>query len=473
MAKRDAMLEHEIRMNELGRIQRNLTKVMEDLCVQYDGTVRNGGGDVIQFIYGEDGLFPSLEFDQRLEIARMDDSRFRIVYRLSPEKMTMQNHVIPSPFSVNDDFPSLADYSPTVSPTYSPTSPPYLPSPSSPPEPPSPKSPHPILLREFYHLEEDRQFLRSRQLYDTYFLLPCRIKDIIERAQLRFSPPLPSSDLSYLQVAQSVSSLLSKHPNASFGLLEILVRSELASKRVVDEYMLSKIAFNWVLDEINSSITKSLIHPGEPVGVLAAQAIKPANPANIVYMFRAGYSFKDMLVDIPRLKELIYAKTNLDIPTICVYLKENMDPEHAKQVQQSLKVKTLRSILLHHEIIHDPDPSRTKVREDEELVQLYMEMPDDIEPSLLSSWVIRLELDRKLPLLLGDVVDKIRDEADIDMQFIYSDENDTKLVVRIRLIKKEEEEEFEYIFIQEIASRIIDIQLCGLSGIESVCLFNI
>jgi DNA-directed RNA polymerase II subunit RPB1 len=29
---------------------------MEDVIIKYDGTVRNSVGDVIQFLYGEDGM---------------------------------------------------------------------------------------------------------------------------------------------------------------------------------------------------------------------------------------------------------------------------------------------------------------------------------------------------------------------------------------------------------------------------------
>ena len=39
-------------------MQRRLVKALEDLVVHYDGSVRNSRGDIIQFIYGDDGLDP-------------------------------------------------------------------------------------------------------------------------------------------------------------------------------------------------------------------------------------------------------------------------------------------------------------------------------------------------------------------------------------------------------------------------------
>lgn len=43
---------------ETGYMQRRLVKALEDLVVHYDGSVRNSRGDIIQFIYGDDGLDP-------------------------------------------------------------------------------------------------------------------------------------------------------------------------------------------------------------------------------------------------------------------------------------------------------------------------------------------------------------------------------------------------------------------------------
>merc|ERR1711971_959256 len=45
---------------ETGYMQRRLVKSLEDLCLQYDMTVRNSSGDVIQFEYGADGLDPMM-----------------------------------------------------------------------------------------------------------------------------------------------------------------------------------------------------------------------------------------------------------------------------------------------------------------------------------------------------------------------------------------------------------------------------
>lgn len=64
-------------------LQRRLVKSLEDLCSQYDLTVRSATGDIIQFIYGGDGLDPAamegkdepLEFKRVLDNIRVSGGR--------------------------------------------------------------------------------------------------------------------------------------------------------------------------------------------------------------------------------------------------------------------------------------------------------------------------------------------------------------------------------------------------------------
>ena len=53
----------------------NFVQALEDLVFHYDNTVRNATGDVVQFIYGDDGLDPaSMEgADKPFEFKRVMD----------------------------------------------------------------------------------------------------------------------------------------------------------------------------------------------------------------------------------------------------------------------------------------------------------------------------------------------------------------------------------------------------------------
>lgn len=45
---------------------------LEDLCLHYDLTVRNSSGDIVQFLYGGDGLDPTyMEGELKLVIMKL------------------------------------------------------------------------------------------------------------------------------------------------------------------------------------------------------------------------------------------------------------------------------------------------------------------------------------------------------------------------------------------------------------------
>jgi len=60
MGGREGLVDTAVKTAETGYMQRRLVKSLEDLCMQYDMTVRNSSGEVIQFEYGGDNLDPMM-----------------------------------------------------------------------------------------------------------------------------------------------------------------------------------------------------------------------------------------------------------------------------------------------------------------------------------------------------------------------------------------------------------------------------
>ncbi|KAK3708848.1 hypothetical protein QZH41_016279 [Actinostola sp. cb2023] len=73
MGGREGLVDTAVKTAETGYMQRRLVKSLEDLCCQYDHTVRNSVGDIVQFKYGGDGLDPTdMEGkDKPLDFARV------------------------------------------------------------------------------------------------------------------------------------------------------------------------------------------------------------------------------------------------------------------------------------------------------------------------------------------------------------------------------------------------------------------
>ena len=59
MGGREGLVDTAVRTAQSGYLQRRLINALQDLRVEYDGTVRDDRGAVVQFLYGEDGIDPA------------------------------------------------------------------------------------------------------------------------------------------------------------------------------------------------------------------------------------------------------------------------------------------------------------------------------------------------------------------------------------------------------------------------------
>jgi len=58
MGGREGLVDTAVKTAETGYMSRRLMKALEDLSTQYDGTVRNSSGGIVQLLYGDDGMDP-------------------------------------------------------------------------------------------------------------------------------------------------------------------------------------------------------------------------------------------------------------------------------------------------------------------------------------------------------------------------------------------------------------------------------
>ena len=71
MGGRMGLIDTAVKTSQTGYIQRRLVKGLEDLKVEYDGTVRNNMGKIIQFTYGEDGIDTTRVENQNIPLVNM------------------------------------------------------------------------------------------------------------------------------------------------------------------------------------------------------------------------------------------------------------------------------------------------------------------------------------------------------------------------------------------------------------------
>lgn len=426
MGGREGLIDTAVKTAETGYIQRRLIKAMESVMVNYDGTVRNSVGQLIQLRYGEDGLCGELVEFQNMPTVKLSNKVFEKRFKFDWSNERYMRKVF-----TDDVIKEMTDSSDAIQ----------------------------ELESEWDRLVTDRDNLRT--IFpngDSKVVLPCNLQRMIWNVQKIFhiNKRLPT-DLSPMRVIRGVRGLLercvivtgndriSKQANENATLLfQCLIRSTLCTKYVSEDFRLSTEAFEWLIGEIETRFQQAQANPGEMVGALAAQSLgEPATQMTLNTFHFAGVSSKNVTLGVPRLKEIINISKKPKAPSLTVFLTGGAarDAEKAKNVLCRLEHTTLRKVTANTAIYYDPDPQRTVIAEDQEFVNVYYEMPD-FDPTRISPWLLRIELDRKRmtdkKLTMEQIAEKINVGFGEDLNCIFNDDNADKLVLRIRIMNNEE-----------------------------------
>ena len=81
MGGREGLIDTAVKTAETGYIQRRLIKALEDVQVKYDATVRTSRDQVIQFLYGEDGMAAEYIEDVSIPLVKMDNNKMEENYQ--------------------------------------------------------------------------------------------------------------------------------------------------------------------------------------------------------------------------------------------------------------------------------------------------------------------------------------------------------------------------------------------------------
>ncbi|KAF2868775.1 hypothetical protein BDV95DRAFT_499716 [Massariosphaeria phaeospora] len=463
MAGREGLIDTAVKTAETGYIQRRLVKALEDVMVKYDGTVRNSMGDIVEFVYGEDGLDGAHIEKQKIDTITCSEAKFEQRFKLDlmGDRPPIPQNKLDVAHEIQGDVEVQR-----------------------------------LLDEEFEQIEKDRHYLREIAPDDSQqFQLPLNIQRMIESAQTTFNiRPGARSDLHPTEVITKVRDLLEKlivirgddhlsieAQSSATYLFKCQLRSRLAFKRLVVEYSLNKLALDNVLGDLENRFLRAAVAPGEMVGVLAAQSIgEPATQMTLNTFHFAGVSSKNVTLGVPRLKEILNIAANIKTPSMIIYQsEENASQEAAKLLRSTVEHTTLRSLTDTVELYYDPDIHSTVVEADEDMVESYFIIPEEDDTiGQQSKWLLRVILDRKKLLdkniTITEVAGKIKQDFAPNLAVIFSDENADEQVLRVRFIwdrnlkeEDEEEEERDERWMRKLEGHLLDdVSLRGVRGVE-------
>jgi len=436
MGGREGLIDTACKTAETGYIQRRLVKAMETVMARYDGTLRTSGGNIVQFLYGEDGMDAVWIERQSFDLLTLGKSELEQKHRLDTSDPDFDKDKQGLPFLE----PAIADecrHDPEV---------------------------QMLFDKEIETLKEEQAILRivmanreSGRESDPSSYAPGNVRRTIDRAmrQFRIDKSQPSN-MHPKDVVRKVNGLLERlvvvsgRDNLSMEaqsnattLYRILIRSLLCCKRVLMEYRFSEAALDWVIGEIERRFHQAKVNPGEMAGVLAAQSIgEPATQMTLNTFHYAGVSAKNVTLGVPRLKEIINVAKTVKTPSLSIYLQEEVsgDPDVASLVHSLIEYTVLGDIVKMTEIFYDPDVKNPVVEQDAEFVKDFYDLSEFSDDDLrrLSPWVLRIVLnpiiffDKKMRM--NEIVEVVRNEYGTDLHVVTSDDNADDLVLRVRIV---------------------------------------
>jgi DNA-directed RNA polymerase II subunit RPB1 len=427
MGGREGLIDTAVKTSDTGYIQRRMMKTMEDIHVEYDGTVRNNAGVVIQYQYGEDGIDSTAVESQIIELPTMTIEDVYKKFALSIDEVS------PLLTEAITECPDMVD----------------------------------DILRDRDMLVKDVfRFSRRESV-----LAPVHLKRLIDRFR---NPYSTKTDLLPTYIVENLENLLKEPRIAPNRLFAALVRYYLSPRLCIIEYRFTKDIFDEIVREIRYRYIKSCVHAGEMVGALAAQSIgEPTTQLTLNTFHSAGTVKAGATQGVPRITELLAVSRTPKNPLNFVYLDPAVSGslDQAIMVQREIQKTTLRDITKHVRMYYDPYPLDTKsvVSEDHEILRSFQAFSLG-KPECTSPWILRLEFD-DTEMARRDMEDMVSIDTAIMnsglriMQCIHSDANSSKMVMRIVF---ESGVVTNMLSLRFMEDKVLDIVIAGASGVGRV-----
>ncbi|KAK8379693.1 hypothetical protein O3P69_019586 [Scylla paramamosain] len=125
------------------------------------------------------------------------------------------------------------------------------------------------------------------------------------------------------------------------------------------EKHVERLTFTQLIDFLNSCLDRyqaAVVEPGTAVGALCAQSIgEPGTQMTLKTFHFAGVAAMNITLGVPRILEIINASHSISTPIITAKLKEDSDPEKARQVKGRIEKTLLGEVCEYVEEVFLPD----------------------------------------------------------------------------------------------------------------------
>ena len=279
---REGLIEQALQTGQTGYIQRELIKTLEDLTVKWSNVVSDAQGNIVQFLYGEDGFTGEKMENHSINVAN-DGRSLEMTHSLTVNKKDWMNCVLTK--SIQEDENMFKVYYNTL-----------------------------VSLR--------RRLSRAAGGDGARFPINLKRKLTILVNKFSLSKKV-KTDLDPLTILMSYHGLIDRCQinkcNHGTQLLEYMLYAFAGPKELICKYRVTKKAFSYFVKNIEESFKFSKIEPGESVGILAAQSLgEPCTQLTLNSFHFAGAGRSQGL---PRIQELLNMENKPMLAVSEIYLQ--------------------------------------------------------------------------------------------------------------------------------------------------------
>jgi DNA-directed RNA polymerase beta' subunit len=250
---REGLIDQALKTALSGYLQRKFIKAAEDFMIKYDGTVRNAVERIQQFIYGDSGIDTVKQYDYKFKIMEMNNKEIEEKFKFTKEELKSVKNFTEKD---NENF--------------------YL---------------SILKMRDDLRNTQVKATINYLAL-NTNYMLPVNINRIIDNTKNKDKDEV-LTDAEY--IIKMIENILLPDKCRLYSMTENEMKNEKSPKLIDDK--ISKTAFRYALyeslapkkciyvhkltkkqlesisEQIISSFNRSVVEPGEMVGILGAQSL--------------------------------------------------------------------------------------------------------------------------------------------------------------------------------------------------------
>jgi DNA-directed RNA polymerase II subunit RPB1 len=446
MGGRIGLIDTAVKTSQTGYIQRRLIKGMEDLKVEYDMTVRNGKQRIIQFSYGDDCIDTIKVENQSLPLVAMSLDEIYAHFHMPLDNSSETEESAVTAFTKTAYAKMKKEKTATTT-----------------------------KIRDLIdYMIEMRDLIIERvfnRLDNKSVQMPVSFMHIINNVQAQQQINQNSMvDITPLEAMDMISAGFRQLETLYYApptrLFKVMYYFYLSPKELLLVKRFNKSALSILISVINLQYKRSIVAPGEMVGMVSAQSIgEPTTQLTLNTFHSAGVASKSNATrGVPRIEEILSLSENPKNPSITVCFKEDDEstPERVQEFIPMIEHTKFSEVVDTVEVCFDPDDLNTLVEQDRAVMTQYQDFEKLIEEcvrdsvvegtagvpgvasaaagasaSSKSKWIIRIKinseamLDKKLTM--DDIHFAINNSYGNEVSCAFSDYNDDHLVFRLRM----------------------------------------